>query len=93
MLDQAEVISCWLPSIVAGESKTNLQSSPKAKVLGNHKYLHVHLITAAGKWSDKVKLNWTAKAPMGLEWVARPVRKKNTGRQSARLEKPWFSGL
>lgn len=49
VLDQAEVISCSPPSIAAGESTTNLQSAPEAKVLGNHKYLRVHLRTAAGK--------------------------------------------
>lgn len=59
VLDQTEVISRSLPSIVTGESKTNLQPAPTAKVLGNHKYLHVHLLTAAGKWFDKVKFDWT----------------------------------
>ena len=57
MSDQAEVIRCSFPSILAWESKTNLQSVPKAKVLGNHKYLHVHLITPAGKLFDKVKFD------------------------------------
>lgn len=77
VLDEAEVKSCSLPSTVAGERRTNLHLAPQAKVLGNHKYLHAHLITAAGKWFDKVKFDWTAKPPMGLEVkVARPVRKK-----------------
>ena len=60
VLDQAEVISCSLPSIVAGESKPNLQSAAEAQVLGSHKYLHVHLLTAAGKRSDKARFDGRA---------------------------------
>lgn len=61
VLDQTEVISCSLPSIVvAGESKPNLQSAAEAQVLGSHKYLHVHLLTAAGKRSDKARFDGRA---------------------------------